>query len=227
MKKNSGLTILMYIIFFGIYSMVIFRFANEYNAVFWCNYIFMAIVYVISGVIAVRFGESVKEKQFMGVPLMLVSLVFVLFELVFSTIFMLRRSDVDVKINILLQTILLGAYVACIIVSVMRKNLIVSVEHNIKGNVQFIQGIVTDVEVLMGTCQDIELKKKLQKLCDVVKYSDPMSNSQVATVENKILDCIMELKSVSNYGNSEDAISIVDTLNQLFEERNKKIIATK
>ena len=55
------------------------------------------------------------------------------------------------------------------------------------------------------------------QLAEKIRYSDPMSDEQLADIEDRITEKIAELKS------STDKTKIINELNSLLDERNRKI----
>lgn len=56
----------------------------------------------------------------------------------------------------------------------------------------------------------------LTQLAEKIRYSDPMSDEQVSDIEDRIAAKIAEMKS------STDKVKIINELNSLLDERNKK-----
>ncbi len=227
MKKNSIYTGLIYLVILALYNLVVFMVVKDFNAVFWTNYAFMTGIYLINAGITSVFAAQTKEKSFMNIPLVLYSPIFVGVEFVLSTIFILARNVVSIKLVIVLQAILLGVYIIGIVFSQIGKTAFKERSNNIKSKVVFIQGIAIDIELLIGDCTDDGIKKQLKKLYETVKYSDPMANSFVAREENMISDAVMELKELLDNGDMENVPALIKKLERLFEERNRKILITK
>ena len=59
------------------------------------------------------------------------------------------------------------------------------------------------------------------QLAEKIRYSDPMSDEQLADIEDRIAVKIAELKS------SADKVKIINELNSLLDERNRKIKISK
>ena len=74
-----------------------------------------------------------------------------------------------------------------------------------KLNVNFIKGINVDVEMLMQRCTNPETTGALKKLSETIKYSDPMTNSVVATQEQMIMQYMAELRTVFDSGDMDQS----------------------
>lgn len=90
------------------------------------------------------------------------------------------------------------------------------VEQKIKGKVFYIKNLQVDMEILAGAEKDAKTKKALEQLAEKIRFSDPMSNEQLAVLEDKISLAVENLKS------SDDKMKIIEDLNLLLDERNRK-----
>ena len=80
----------------------------------------------------------------------------------------------------------------------------------------YIKQLQADVELLAGAETDTAAKLVLTQLAEKIRYSDPMSDEQVSDIEDRIAAKIAEMKS------STDKVKIINELNSLLDERNKK-----
>ena len=80
----------------------------------------------------------------------------------------------------------------------------------------YIKQLQADVELLSGAETDAATKSALTRLVEKIRYSDPMSNEQIADIEDRITAKIAELKSAT------DKAKIIAELNLLLDERNRK-----
>ena len=101
------------------------------------------------------------------------------------------------------------------------------VEQKIKENVNFIQGINVDVEMLIQRSTTPEITGALKKLSETIKYSDPMTNSVVATQEQMIMQYMAELRTVFDSGDMNAVKELCSKIELLFVERNKKLMISK
>jgi hypothetical protein len=69
---------------------------------------------------------------------------------------------------------------------------------------------------------DADLKKTLQKLSDAIRYSDPVSNPQLAELESNIEQSAALLAQELETENTPAVQNICDRMMQLLNERNRK-----
>lgn len=228
-KKKSGLMLaLIYLVIFVAYNLVIFLVFKNFNAVFWISYGFMLLAYLIhiGCIFSIAKNPNVKAL-FFGIPLGSFSIYFVLAELFTSLVFMIFKANASVKVTILIQALLLCVFVVIAIVSIMTRDAVHNVDQKIKENVNFIKGINVDVEMLIQRSTSPEATGALKKLSETIKYSDPMTNSVVATQEQMIMQYMAELRTVFDSGDMNTVKELCSKIELLFVERNKKLMISK
>ena len=200
----------------------------DYNTIFWISYVFMIVAYLIHIGCAFNILKNTNVKAvFFGIPLGAFSVYFVLAELFTSLVFMIFRASASVKVTIVIQALLLCVFAVVAIVSIMTRDTVNNVDQKIKENVNFIKGINVDVEMLIQRCTNPETTGALKKLSDTIKYSDPMTNSAVATQEQMIMQYMAELRTVFDSGDMNSVRGLCTKIELLFVERNKKLMISK
>ena len=228
-KKKSGLMLaLIYLVIFVAYNLVVFLVFKNFNAVFWISYGFMVLAYLIhiGCIFSIAKNPSVKAL-FFGIPLGSFSVYFVLAELFTSFVFMIFKANASVKVTIVVQALLLCIFAVTAIVSIMTRDTVSSVDTKIKENVNFIKGINVDVEMLIQRSSNPDVTGTLKKLSETIKYSDPMTNSVVATQEQMIMQYMAELRTVFDSGDMIAVKELCSKIELLFIERNKKLMISK
>lgn len=227
-KKNSLMLFLIYLVVFVAYNLVVFVAFKTFNVIFWISYGFMIVAYLIHIGCAFSIAKNTNVKAlFFGIPLGEFSIYFVLAELFTSFVFMIFKANASVKITIVIQALLLCVFAVVAIVSIMTRDTVHNVDQKIKENVNFIKGINIDVEMLMHRCTNTETTGALKKLSEIIKYSDPMTNSAVAMQEKMIMQYMAELRTTFDSGDMNSVMDICSKIELLFVERNKKLIISK
>lgn len=227
-KKNGAMLALIYLVIFIAYNLVVFLVFKNLNAVFWISYSFMVLAYFIhiACIFSIAKDTSVKAI-FFGIPLGSFSVYFVFAELFTSFVFMIFRTKASVKVTIVIQALLLCIFAVIAIISIMTRDTVSNVDKKIKENVNFIKGINVDVEMLIQRSTNPDVTGALKKLSETVKYSDPMTNSLVATQEQMIMQHMAELRTVFDSGDMNAAKELCSKIELLFVERNKKLMISK
>jgi hypothetical protein len=227
-KKNATMLALIYLVILIAYNLVVFLAFNQFTTVFWISYGFMLVIYIIHiccSVLAIR-DMSVKAL-FLGIPLLSLSTFFVCAEFFCSLVFMIFQTLASAKVAILIQALLICAFIVIAIISVVTKDTVESIDNKIRENVNFIKGINIDIEMLMQRCSSADVMTELKKLSETIKYSDPMTQDSVSMQENMIMQNMIELRSAFDSGSMDRVKEVCQTINLLFIERNKKLMISK
>ena len=111
------------------------------------------------------------------------------------------------------------AYFAIIIYIVLsqRKNRDV-----VKTKVSFIRNLTSDVETCIDYCEDSVLKNALSQLKEDIRFSDPMSDKQLAPLEAELVSNSEQLLKLVKDKKVNDASEKVTEMSRLLKERNRK-----
>lgn len=222
------MTALLYFTIFAAYHLIIFMIFRSFNHIFWISYGFMMAAFAIHLVCVFSIVKNLSVRAvFFGIPLFSFSIYFVCAEFFCSTVFMIFQKLAGVRVTILVQALLLCAFLVVAIVSIMTRDAVLHVDNKIRENVSFIKGIHVDIEMLMQRSTSTDVKSALEKLAETVKYSDPMSNSIVASQEQMIMQGMAELRDTFDAGDMEQTKALCEKLQLLFIERNKKLKISK
>ena len=148
-------------------------------------------------------------------------------ELFASAVFMFFQSFVDIKIPLLVQTVLLAAFVIIAIAAVAGRDATKAIKDDVKTKVAALKGMGVDVEMLASAAQDPELRARLKKLAESIRYSDPMSTPAIEDVEQRIHMTINELRVYCEQGDKPSALEAISRLDLMLVERNKKLMLSK
>lgn len=80
----------------------------------------------------------------------------------------------------------------------------------------YIRQLQVEVELLASKETDPAVRTELNRLAEMIRYSDPMSHEQLAGLEEKISAKVAELKTAANRP------ELITELISLLEERNLK-----
>lgn len=227
-QKNILMTVLIYFVIFVAYNLIVFMVFKNFNNIFWISYVFMLAAYLIHiACVFLIFKNTSVKAVFFGIPLLSFSIYFVCAEFFCSIVFMIFKAMASVKVTILIQALLLCVFIVIAVISIMTRDTVQNADNKIKENVNFIKGINVDVEMLMQRCTNPEVTGALKKISETIKYSDPMTNSEVATQEQMIMQYMMELRGVFDVGDMNQVKELCGKIELLFIERNKKLMISK
>ena len=220
--KNKGLYFAAVFVAIAMYNVIAFVIPFNRGGGFWTGYGFSMLALLLSASVSFyAFSREGLRSKVYGVPLIYVVLWYLVIQLVLGLLQM-SLCFIPYKYEIALNTILLGTFLIGLITAEAGKEEVERIDEKIKEKVFYIKSLQVDVECLMDKAPDDFTKKTLKDLAETIRYSDPMSNPQLATIENKIETKVAILtEAVDN--TDGDAIKAVCTeLQQLFAERNRK-----
>ena len=214
-NKNLGYAVLG--ILFVLISVIIFVIPTEKTAAFWIAYGFAAIAFVAQISIwkkALGKEDTLKSK-FLGLPVVRIGIVYLIIQVVALAVFT-AVPTLPTWSAIVACAVILGVSAVCMIVGEVGRNEIERVEAKVQKKVSFIKELQAEVELLAEVETDTTTKAALHQLAEKIRFSDPMSNETLAEIESAITEKVAELKSTA------DKIAVIQELNSLLAERNKK-----
>lgn len=223
--KNKTLASFVPPIIFIVYTVITFIiWGDNKEGGFWLGWIFSLIATIITTAMPYLMVKNGKEVKSIldGFSVHAVTLAYFAAQLVLGLVCMIF-NDNAMTLLVILELLLNAAYIVFIIGSFMGKNIVSGIEQTQKEKVYFVKSIATDLSLAAGKVQDPELKKKVEKVAEVAKYSDPMSSQTLAGLEASISSKVEELKDAIADGKSAEEISsIAERIEEKFIERNEK-----
>ena len=218
MKKNSSKGYLILGILFILVGVIAFVVPTAKTAAFWISYAFTVIAFAAQIIIwkaALGRSKSLKSK-FLGLPVLHIGIVYLVVQVVALIVF-LSIPTLPIWSAVVACAVIAGVSAACMIASDVSHSEIERVSAKVQEKAFYIKQLQADVELLSGAETDAATKSALTQLVEKIRYSDPMSNEQIAYIEDRITAKIAELKSAT------DKAKIIAELNLLLDERNRKI----
>lgn len=226
-NKNTIGFGLIYAILLGVFNLLVFTVFKNHSSVFWISYTFMTLAFAVQIIsMFLSFKTSDVETAFFGIPLASFSVYYLCAELVIGAIFMIFQQA-GFTLALVIQAAVLAIFLVVAIISLMARDTVREIGNNIKEKVADLRSVLIDVEMMRDGCSDPELKEKLRKLSETIKYSDPMSNEAVADVEQRIKRQVSELRVYIDNSQLADAAQACKELELLYVERNKKLAMSK
>lgn len=217
MKKNSTKGYVILGILFALVSIIAFAVPTAKTTTFWIAYVFTAAAFAAQIVIwktALGKEETLKSK-FLGFPVVHIGIVYAVLQVIAFAVFMFMPI-LPAWSAIVACSVIAGVSAVCMISSNAGRNEIERVEAKVQNNVFYIRELQADIELLADNESDATVKTALTQLAEKIRFSDPMSNEQIADLENKISIKAAELKTAAS------KLEIIIELNSLLDERNKK-----
>ena len=216
--KNKAWSIVIALIALILLNVVAFILPVYHGIHFWMGYsfdVFANLVLVITALVTLNKPDM--NKTFLGFPALSLAWIYFVVQTALS-VWQMVDFDFPYFAGIIINSVLAAFVIITLIIANMAMKEIDKVEEKIAEKVFYIKSLKTDIELLETENQ--EISEKIKDLRDTVRFSDPMSHSQLTPLENKIVNKFNILKE--NIDNSSIALIICDEIQQLLAERNKK-----
>ena len=217
MKKNSTKGYVILGILFVLISIIAFAVPTVKTATFCIAYVFTAAAFAAQiGIWKTALGkEGTLKSKFLGFPIVHIGIVYAVIQVIAFAVFMFVPT-LPAWSAIVVCSIIAGVSAVCMISDNVGRNEIERVEAKVQKKVFYIRELQADIELLADNESDATVKTALTQLAETIRFSDPMSNEQLADLENKISTKVAELKTASS------KLMIITELNSLLAERSKK-----
>ncbi len=225
--KNTVGIALIYVILFAVFNLLVFTIFKTRTNVFWLSYVFMTLAFAVQILsMFLSFKTADVETAFFGIPLAAFSVYYLCAALVIGALFMIFQQA-GLTLAFVIQVLVLAAFLIIAIISLMARDTVQQIDQDIKEKVTGLKTVLVDIQLMRDSCADPELKEALRKLSETVKYSDPMTNDSVASVEQRIMQKVSELRVNIDDGRIVEAKQVCGELERLYIERNRKLAISK
>lgn len=194
----------------------------RYTASFYTVIAIMALGYifaVVSTIIGFKKSQT-AEGTFYGVPFVYSGMA------TYILITVLSALALFLGFNSLLQIVIAIIIFACAISKLLKKStareFIEKRGEQVKQQTAFIKSLTADAESLMARAKSDEMKAETKKVYEAIRYSDPMSNDALASIENQIQNEFNAFADAVKNNDIDLAKSSSNELVILINDRNKK-----
>lgn len=221
--KNKAWSIIIAIIALILLNLVAFIIPVNHGITFWLGYsfaIFANLTIVATSIVTLN--KQNLNDTFLGLSPLSVSWIYFLIQTTLS-IFQMLKFDFSYLGAIIGNSVLAGFTIIILILSNMAINKIKEIDEEINEKVFYVKNLKTEIELL--ETENNGILEKIKDLKETVRFSDPMSHSQLVSLETKIMNKFNALKE--NIDNSSMALILCDEIQKLLYERNKKCMLLK
>lgn len=221
MKKTFKSYIGVWAICLVLFNVIAFVVPNELKSNFWVGYIFITLAFVGQLFCAsISFKSENAQKFFYNFPLISISFVGTLIMLIIGGLTM-AISAVPVWVGIVFCLVVLAFTAIAIINASVTSETVSNIDSKIKAQTLFIKILVADATTLMSKTQTTQAKEITKKVYEKIRYSDPVSNDALSSIESQITIKFKAFESAI-IENSQNAISLGEELIILIDDRNTK-----
>lgn len=206
-----------------IFNLFMFIFPMDRNINFWMVYVSSMTSIILSGsVFLCTLTKKTTTGKFNSLPLDFVAWGYLVTQIVVCLVELF--SVTDYRISLMINVVLLSVTAILLSLVGLGKKEIERVDKKVKEKVFFIKDLEIEVSTIANLLQNSKTKKLIQDLEETIKYSDPMSHSLLADIENKTQIKLQKLKEIiqADANQQEKIEQAVKEVQMLLAERNQK-----
>ena len=172
------------------------------------------------------FKQDTKEKRFLNIPVINLSYTALLVSIIVGAVAM-AVPFVPYWVGIILDILIVAFYAIAIISSKAAADTIENIDKKVKTQTFFIKSLTVDAETLLSRAKSDETKAIAKKVYEAIRYSDPMSNETLSSVESQITVKFNEFSNAVMEDSNPLAKTLGNELIILVNDRNKKCKLSK
>ena len=228
-RKLSTIVIFAIVLIIYVFSVLVIPF--EKFAPGWVGFGFTVASWVIAfAVVAYGFLRQGKlSEKIYSFPLLKMVEIYVLVQLLFSiAVFAINAfTEIYVWPVVLVCVIVMAAAVIYIITGLNIRTHLVDSDKSIAESTKEFKMFKLNVDGLPAMVTDTEARKKLQRLAEDFRYSDPVSSEATEEAERNVAYEIEVLKTAVASGDAAGIIKQAERVSILLAERNRICKANK
>lgn len=193
---------------------------EKFDSMFWIGYVLISLMLIGNLFCSYKvFDSESYDKFFFSLPIIKISYISLTVSMIAGSLCM-AVPNIKNWVGVVVCALILGIYVISVVKAVAVSDIVTERSDNVKTKTSYIKLLKVDAEQLLDKCKDEMTRKEINKVVEAIKYSDPVSNEMLMSLELKISNKLSELtKQVED---NTDINGTVDELLQLISERNKK-----
>ena len=227
MKKAFNSYIVAWAVLLALFNVIAFVSVGwtgqeKYTSSFWIGYIFITVTFFGQLVCASKaFKADDAKKFFYNVSLIKTSYAGLVASFVIGGLCMLI-SPLPYWVGAIVCAIVLAANALSVIKSSAAVEEVERIDAKVKVQTFFIKALTVDADTLMASAKSEAVKAECKKVYEAIRYSDPMSNDALESVEREISVRFAELSEAVKADDIEKVAEIANNVVILVGDRNKK-----
>lgn len=227
MKKIFKVYSIIWVILLALFNVISFVSVGwvgipKYTPSFWIGYTFITASFIGQIVCAYfAFKDDDIKKTFYNVSLISTSYTGLILSFVFGGLCMII-SPLPYWVGIILCAIVLAINIIAVIKASAAVDIVSKIDDKVKTKAFFIKSLTVDAESLIAHAKSETIKATCKKVYEAVRYSDPMSNDALASIESDITIKFSRFSEAVISEDSETVVTLADEIIILLGDRNKK-----
>lgn len=211
-----------------VFNVITFVAANEtvglssIGSSFWVSYAFITIAFIGNLICSLLFfKEENTGKVFLNIPIINLAYSALIVSLIVGAVAM-AVPQIPYWIGVIVDVFVLAFYAIAIVKASAAANIVHDVEQKVKTQTFFVKSLTVDADSLMARASSDEMKAETKKVYEAIRYSDPMSNDALASIENQIQNEFNVFADAVKSNDIDLAKSSANELVVLINDLNKK-----
>ena len=224
MKQNKQLIlyIIVSILILGVFNVIAFAIPFNRTATFWIGYAATMLAIIVAFALSFYAFRGDRKSKFYGFPLISLAWAYLITQTIIGIIFM-AASILPSFVAIIVCVLVFAGFVIGMIAADSTRDVIEGIDAKVKQKTFFIKSFQLDLKDIMSGVNNPELSRALNNLYNEITYSDPVSLEQVSSVESRIENGMMDLKSFIDSGDTKAAVAKAGEIKRLVVQRNDKL----
>ena len=227
MKKRFGLYASAWAVLFVLFNVIAFVSVGwvgqeKYTPSFWIGYSLITVMFIGQLFCAyAAFKADSANKLFYNISLIKTSYSGLIVSFIVGGLCMLI-SPLPYWFGAIVCTIVLAANALAVIKSIAATEEVERIDKKIKVQTFFVKSLTVDADTLLARAKSDAAKAECRKVYEAIRYSDPMSNDALASVEGEITIKFAAISEAVKAENDEKVAELANEIVILVGERNKK-----
>ena len=189
------------------------------SPLFWVAFVLTLFSFVAQ--LACAFLALARERSFIGIPLFYTSISALVATVVICEICMILYRWLS-WFGIIVCILTAGFSLISVLKSNAAATAIDAVDKKVKAKTMYIKMLTVDAQTTIAKTENEEIKAVAKKIYESIRFSDPMSDSALMSVEEKITEKFAEFDKAVEGGDLDAVKTISTALGALIAERNAK-----
>lgn len=222
MDKKRFLWIILDLVFLIVFNVVFFvAGGTKHEASVWISYGFIHFAYIMMLVTPFLVKKSTNTAV-LGFPLYSISSAYFLAAFIVGLIFIFTHPE-SYKMSLIVQVIIAGIYAIMLISNMIaNEHTAESVERH-EMELRYVKDASAHLKSIMDSVSDKAMRKKIEKLYDLLHSSPAKSNNSVRDYELAVLDLIDVLEDNLRRGDIPAANATISKIERNASERNRRL----
>ena len=222
MKKNFKSYAIIWAIGLVLFNLIAFLVPSptRFTPSFWLGYAFITIAFILHlGTAFFAFKEENLNKFFLNVSTIKISYTTLICTAIVAAITMAAPGFPE-WLGAIICFACFGIGVAATLFAKTAGDVVSAIDDKIKTQSFCIKALTVDADTLVSQAKTPEIKAELTKVYEAIRYSDPMANDALSSLESEITSKFNAFENAVASGESLEETS--KALLILIEERNNK-----